>query len=159
MLCAKKYLGAFWYKSCSYDNDLLLFFTLLNLTQDKKWEKMSHIGKRQNTKMSPHAHTCGCGDFCANRCGKFFRNVRAGACVNCFLRCGRAPRCGRAITRPHIRFIAHFSIFMQLKKKKNWNFFETVCGCGCACGRKNRRACACAANYDFCAMCVRVRAK
>ena len=34
-----------------------------------------------------------------------------------------------------------------------------MCGCGCACGRKKRCAGACAAHYDFCAMCVRVRAK
>ena len=31
-----------------------------------------------------HAHTCGCGDFCANRCRKVFRNVHRGACVNHF---------------------------------------------------------------------------
>ena len=68
------------------------------------------------------AHMCVSGDFCANSCGKIFRNVRAGACVNHF--CTSAP-------------------FF-------WDFFlEKMCGCAsCGCGRKNWGAGACAAHYE-----------
>ena len=61
--------------------------------------------------------------------------------------------------RPHVHFLAHFSIFIQLKKKKKLKKFFFLKFFLKICAGAGARADACAAHYDFCAMCVRVRAK
>ena len=72
--------------------------------------------------MRAHPHTCECGDFCALRCGRCFKNVRAGACVYCFFdrdMCGRGQTCA---ARPHV----HFLFFFHIKSLKSTKFSQKI---------------------------------